>query len=305
LAEAAFALSDGTVSEPVESVLGWHILRVVKIEPRQEPTFAEVREELAEEVALRIAVDSMVSIANQLDDELGAGASLDEAARALGLTARRIEAIDRQGRDSAGEPVAELPAGAFLELAFETETGRESLLTETADGDYFILRVDSVTPAQIRPLGEVRAEVTELWRGSQRAKLAREKAEALAARIGVGNEFEIIATEAGLTVSRTQPVTRFETAVQNTPSPALAAKLFQIGIGEVTTAAAAQGHLVAKLTEVVAADPDSDPDAVAAVRESLVGTLQSDLLEQFLATMRGEYGVQIKDQALAELLASF
>jgi peptidyl-prolyl cis-trans isomerase D len=305
LAEAAFALSDGTVSEPVESVLGWHILRVVKIEPRQEPTFAEVREELAEEVALRIAIDSMVAIANQLDDELGAGASLDEAARALGLTARRIEAIDRQGRDSAGEPVAELPAGAFLELAFETETGRKSLLTETADGDYFILRVDSVTPAQIRPLGEVRAEVTELWRGSQRAKLAREKAEALAARIGVGNEFEIIATEAGLTVSQTQPITRFETAVENTPSPALAAKLFQIGIGEVTTAAAAQGHLVAKLTEVVAADPDSDPDAVAAVRESLVGTLQSDLLEQFLATMRGEYGVQIKDQALAELLASF
>jgi len=305
LAEAAFALSDGTVSEPVESVLGWHILRVVKIEPRQEPTFAEVREELAKEVALRIAIDSMVSIANQLDDELGAGASLEEAARALSLTPRRIEAIDRQGRDSAGEPVAELPAGAFLGLVFETETGRESLLTETANGDFFILRVDSVTPAQIRPLQEVRTEVTELWRGSQRAKLAREKAEALAARIEVGNEFEIIATEAGLTVSQTQPITRFETAVESTPSPALAAKLFQIGIGEVTTAAAAQGHLVAKLTEVVAADPDADPDAVAAVRESLVDTLQSDLLEQFLATMRGEYGVEINDQALAELLASF
>jgi hypothetical protein len=168
-----------------------------------------------------------------------------------------------------------------------------------------ILRVDSVTPAQIRPLGEVRAEVTELWRGSQRAKLAREKAEALAARIGVGNEFETVAAEAGLIVARTKPVTRFDSAIESTPSPALAAKLFQIGIGEVTTAAAAQGHLVAKLTEVVAADPDSDPDAVAAVRESLVGTLQSDLLEQFLATMRGEYAVQIKDQALAELLASF
>ena len=305
LAEAAFALSAGTASEPVESVLGWHILRVVKIEPRQEPTFTEVREELAEEVALRIAIDSMVSIANQLDDELGSGASLEEAARALSLTARRIEAIDRQGRDSAGEPVAELPGGGFLELAFETEAGRESLLTETADGDYFILRVDSVTPAQIRPLEEVRAEVTELWRGSQRAKLAREKAEDLAARIGAGNEFDTIATEAGLTVAQTEPVTRFESAAENTPSPALAAKLFQIGVGEVATATAAEGHLVAKLIEVVGADPDTDPDAVAAVRESLIGTLQGDFLEQFLATMRGEYGVEIKEQALAELLASF
>ena len=131
------------------------------------------------------------------------------------------------------------------------------------------------------------------------------EAEALAERVASGNEFEVVAAEAGLTVAKTKPINRFETAAANTPSPALASKLFQIVVGEVTTSPAAEGHLVAKLIEVVAADPDSDPDAVAAVRESLVDTLQSDLLEQFLATMRGEYGVEINDQALAELLASF
>jgi peptidyl-prolyl cis-trans isomerase D len=305
LAEPAFTLAEGAASAPVESMLGWHILRVVKVEPRQEPTFEEVREELAKDIAMQIAIDSMVSIANQLDDELGAGASLEEAAQALALSPRRIEAIDRQGRDPAGEPIAELPASRFLELAFETETGRESLLTETASGDYFILRVDSVTPAQLRPLDEVRAAVTELWRDAQRAKLAREKAEALAERIKSGNEFGVVAAEAGLTLAQTKPVTRFETAAASTPSPSLAAKLFQIVVGEVTTATAAEGHLVAKLIEVVAADPYTDPDTVAAVRESLAGSLQADLLEQFLATMRGEYGVEIKQQALDQLLASF
>lgn len=305
LGEPAFALAEGTASEPVESVLGWHILRVVKVEPRQEPTFEDVREELAQDIAMQIAIDSMVSIANQLDDEIGAGASLEEATQALALTLRRIESIDRQGRDPAGEPIAELPASRFLELAFETETGRESLLTETASGDYFILRVDSVTPAQIRPLDEVRTEVTELWRDAQRATLAREKAEALAERIESGNEIEVVAAEAGLTVAQTKPVTRFETAAASTPSPALTAKLFQIVVGEVTTATAAEGHLVAKLIEVVAADPYTDPDTVAAVRESLVGALQGDLLEQFMATMRGEYGVDIDNQALEQLLATF
>ena len=162
-----------------------------------------------------------------------------------------------------------------------------------------------MTPAQIRPLDEVRAEVTELWRDAQRAKLAREKAESLAERIKSGNEFEAVAAEAGLTVARTQPVTRFDTATPRIPSPTLASKLFQVSVGAVTTATAAEGHLVAKLIEVVAADPYTDPDAVAAVRESLVGALQGDLLEQFLATMRGEYGVEIKEQALDELLATF
>ncbi len=305
LAEAAFALAEGAVSEPVESVLGWHILRVVEVEPRQEPTFEELREELAKDVAMEMAIDSMASIANQLDDELGGGASLEEAARALALTTRRIEAIDRQGRDLAGEPVAELPADRFLEVAFDIEEGRESLLTETGNGDYFILRVDSVTPAQLRPLNEVRAEVTELWRSAQRAKLAREAAEALAERVKSGNEFAVVAAEAGLMVTQTKPVNRFETAADNTPSPALASKLFQIVVGEVTTSPAAEGHLVAKLIEVVAADPYTDPDTVGAVRESLVGSLQGDLLAQFLASMRGEYGVEIKQQALNELLASF
>ena len=305
LAEPAFTLPEGTASAPVENVLGWHILRVVKVEPRQEPAFEEVREELATDIAMQIAIDSMVSIANQLDDELGAGASLEEAARALNLTPRLIESIDRQGRDPAGEPVTGLPADHFLALAFETEAGRESLLTEAANGDFFILRVDSVTPAQLRPLDEVRAEVTELWRDAQRAKLARQKAEALAERIKSGNAFEVVATEAGLSVARTKPVTRFETAVASTPSPTLASKLFQVSVGEVTTATPAEGHLVAKLIEIVAADPYTDPDTVAAVRESLVGALRDDLLEQFLATMSGEYGVEIKEQALDELLATF
>ena len=305
LSEPTFALAEGTASAALQSVLGWHILRVVKVEPRQEPTFDEVREELAKEVAMRIAIDSMASIANQFDDELGAGASLEEAAQALRLTTRRIEAIDRQGRDPAGETIAELPADRFLALAFETETGRDTLLTETASGDYFILRVDAVTPAQLRPLDEVRVEVTELWRTAQRAKLAREKAEALAERIEAGSEFEVVATEAGLSVSRTKPVTRFETAVESTPSPSLASKLFQISAGQVTTATAPEGHVVAKLIEVVTADPYTDPDTVAAVREGLVASLQGDLLEQFLATMRGEYGVVIKEQTLDDLLASF
>jgi peptidyl-prolyl cis-trans isomerase D len=305
LAEPAFALAEGAASAPVESVLGWHILRVVKIEPRHEPSFDEVREALAKDIAMRIAVDSMASIANQFDDELGAGASVEEAAQALNLPARRIAAIDRQGRDQAGEAVGELPADRFLELAFETEAGRESLLTETASGDYFILRVDAVTPAQLRPLDEVRVEVTELWRDAQRAKLAREKAEALAERIKAGNELAVVATGAGLTISQTKPVTRFETAAASTPSPTLSSKLFQLNIGQVTTASAPAGHVVAKLIEIVAADPYSDPDTMAAVRESLVSNLQGDLLDQFLNTMRGEYGVQIKEQALDQLLASF
>ncbi len=305
LADAAFSIEGAAASAPLESPLGWHILRILKVEPAKEPIFAEVREQLARDVAMDLAVESRDSIANQLDDELASGATIEEAGRALGLELRYIEAIDRQGKTPAGEPVEDLPPDRFLEVAFETAAGAESLLTDSGNGDYFILRVDGVTPAQLRPLDEVREQVIELWRSAQRANLAREKAEALAERAKVGNELETLAAEAGLVVSTTAPITRFETAPARTPSPTLASKLFRIQPGEVTTATAPAGHIVAKLIEIQPADPAGNADDVAAVKEGLAGALQGDLLEQFTTTLRAEYGVTVNQRMLEDLLATF
>ncbi len=305
LADAAFSIEAEAASAPLESPLGWHILRILKVEPSKEPTFADVREQLAHDIAMDLAVESRDSIANQLDDEIAAGATLEEAGRSLGLALRRIDAIDRQGKTVTGEPVEDLPPDRFLEVAFETEAGTESLLTESGSDDYFILRVDGVTPAQLRPLDEVREQVIELWRAAQRANLAREKAEALAERAKVGSELETLAAEAGLVVSTTAPITRFETALARTPSPALASKLFRIRPGEVTTATASEGHIVAKLIEIQPADPAGNADDVAAVEEGLTGALQGDLLEQFITTLRAEYGVTVNERMLEDLLATF
>ncbi|MCH9013245.1 MAG: SurA N-terminal domain-containing protein, partial [Proteobacteria bacterium] len=163
LADAAFSIEVEAASAPLESPLGWHILRILKVEPAKEPIFADVRERLARDIAMGLAVESRDSIANQLDDELAAGATIEEAGRSLGLALRYIDAIDRQGKTPAGEPVEDLPPDRFLAVAFETEAGTESLLTESGGGDYFILRVDTVTPAQLRPLDQVREQVIELW----------------------------------------------------------------------------------------------------------------------------------------------
>ncbi|MEE8189315.1 MAG: SurA N-terminal domain-containing protein [Kiloniellales bacterium] len=305
LAEAIFTLGSGQVSAPVKSELGWHLLRVTKIAPRKEATLAEVREELAKDIAMRGAVETMISFANQLDDELAGGASLEEAAGGLNLALRRIEAITREGKTPFGGPVEDLPGERFIQVAFETETGQESLLTETGEGDYFVLRVDGVTRAQVRPLSKVREEVVELWRNAQRAERAREKAEYLAERAKVGVDLAILATENGYSVTTTEPLTRFETAASRTPSPVLPSRLFQIKQGEITTVTAANAHIVAKLIEIRPADPAKDAEQVAELRKNLASSLKGDMLEQFVITLRQEFGVRVNEQQLDTLLASF
>ncbi|MFQ5775051.1 MAG: peptidyl-prolyl cis-trans isomerase [Kiloniellaceae bacterium] len=305
LAEPAFALEENGVSGPLKSPLGWHILRVTKIEPQKEPTFEDVREDLTRDMAMSRAVDSMVSIANQLDDELAGGASLEEAAARLDFQLRRIEAIDRQGRDPEGHVVDGLPRDRFLEIAFATEPGEESLLTETSDGGYFIVRVDGVTPAQLRPLEEVRDQVAEIWRNAQRAQRAGEVAKALAERAKRGEKLEALAKAEGYELTTTEALSRFEGDPARSPSPALPPKLFQIAPGEVTTVNAPAGHLVVKLLEVRPADPSRARAEVAALQEGLAAAMRADVLDQFVAVLRGEYGVQVNERLVEDVLATF
>ena len=305
LGDEAFRIGQGDVGEPVDTGLGWHILNVTEIIPGEAPEFEKAREQLRDDLAMTQAIDGMVSLANQLDDELAAGANMDEAASVLNVKAVRIEAMDREGRDPQGTVIGDLPQEQFLEIAFDTSPGEDSLLTETSDGGFFILRVDGVTPAQLRPLDDVRDEVAELWRDARRAEKTREIAVRLAERARNGESLEEMGTAEGYAVEMTEPLTRFESDPARSFAPALAGKLFALAPREIDTVAAPAGHLVFELVEIAAADSASRSTEVTALRNSLSTAMRNDLLEQFMAGLRTEYGVTINQTSIDETLATF
>ncbi|MHA1600566.1 MAG: SurA N-terminal domain-containing protein [Alphaproteobacteria bacterium] len=305
LADATFAAAPDAVTAPVQSPLGWHIVKVTSVEPGRERSFEDVRDELAQDVGMRLAVDSMISIANQLDDSLGGGATLEEASRALGLEIRQIDAVDRQGNGSDGQPAAGLPGEPFLEIVFDTAAGSDSLLTESNDGGYFVLRTESIEQARLRPLAEVREQVTAQWRNRQRAERAAAKAQELAESLRSGAEFADVAAKAGLITTVTEPLTRFDSRAPNNPAASLPGKLFQLRPGEITTAQALEGHIVAKLDKIIPADPTRNPEDLADVQDGVASALQNDLLEQFAAALRARYGVTINDRMVENTLANF
>jgi peptidyl-prolyl cis-trans isomerase D len=57
LAEAAFAVPEGSVTAPVQSPFGWHVFRVERVIPPASRSFDEVREELRSEIASERAAD--------------------------------------------------------------------------------------------------------------------------------------------------------------------------------------------------------------------------------------------------------
>jgi len=303
LAEPAFALAPQSISEPIQSPLGWHVLRIGEVSPRVEPVFEEVEEELANDMAMRDAVDSLISIANEFDDEMASGATLEEAATNLNLSLVSIEAIDARRQDLDGNLIEDLPADpAFDQILSETEEGETSLLTETSDGGYFVLRVDSVVDPARRPFEDVKDRVAELWRGVQRNDRIRERAEALKADLDAGGTLAEVAAANELLLETSEPLRRSDPPPASVASPQLLSALFQVDEGEALIAPSAEGQVIAKLLEIQPADLSQASSALNTTQENLGRSMQGEMLDQFIIALQQEYPVTVNNTVLQELL---
>lgn len=298
MSDAAFSLPEGGHSQPIRSPLGWHVIRVSEIEAASHVSLDEVRRELTAELASEKAIDSLYDLANRLEDTLGGGATLEEAAAQLDLELLRIGATDRNGLDPAGTPVEGLPAeGKFLETAFATFEGSESNLSEAGPNGYFIVRVDGVTPPTLRPLESVSEEVAEAWKREQRATATAETAQAIVERLRNGAEPSAIAAEMGIEVTTTAAFTRAAVGAADDLPRALIDAIFTIQQGDATTARGAEASYVARLKEVRAADPYADQDVFEALGQQITRSLRDDLKAQLANALRGRYEVSVNQKS--------
>ena len=294
-----FALPEGAVGGPFQSPLGWHIVEVGEVEAARTRPLAEVRDEIAAAIARERAIDGLFKLSNELEDALAGGADLDEAARLIGVRALRVPAVDATGRTPTGEPAADGKlTGQMIGLAFATESGMLSPLTETDAGGFFVLRVDSVTPPARKPLDEVRDAVAAAIKDDARAERAEERARRIADKLATATPEEVAKAE-GLTVARTAPFTRAGVG-ENADLPAeTTIELFSRQIGETVVTADGTDYVVARLAEIRPPDPASDSANVA---DDLRAGIANDLLAQFAAALRAREDVRINRQALDALV---
>jgi peptidyl-prolyl cis-trans isomerase D len=300
LADIAFELPLNTPSEPVKTPLGWHILRVVKIEPAVTQTFEQAKPKLEAQLTHDEAVDRIYKVANRVDDALAGGMTIDDAMAKFELKKTEIAAADVGGHDPEGKPVVfPIPAGEVLKLAFATDEGQTSRVTETPDGGIFIVRVNKVTPPTIKPLAEVKEQAVAAWQGDKRREKVAKTAEDLAAAVKPDTRLAAVAAEKGLKVMTSPPLSR-RPARGDTTSPTLVAKLFKAKPGEVVTVADGAGSYVAQLDEVQAPEAPSQ-SAAEEVSRDLDQGMRTDLSAEFTQALRGRFPVEIKREAVDRL----
>jgi peptidyl-prolyl cis-trans isomerase D len=298
LADAAFALKAGATSEPIQDPLGWHILRLMEVKPEETESFEVAREKLAQEVARDMAGDRIAKLAGQVEDALAGGATVDDVAQRFGLKVSKIENVDANGNTIDGKPI-ELPvSGAdILKTAFSTPAGQTSSLNDLGESGSYVLQVDHITPAAVKPIEEVKARVIQGWQQEKRdaalAALAKEAADA----VNSGQKLGELAAQRKLQTFTTEPLPR---SGGNSVPPALVANIFGAKPGTAVFAKGNDGYLVAQVKEVLAPDPAKEEPELARFSERvLTPAMREDLLQEFDKALRARYPVNIDAAAVA------
>src|SRR5882724_6219535 len=91
IADGAFTLASGDVSQPQQGKFGFALVKIGKIEPAVTPSYEGVAAELKKQIASERARTKVAELRDKMEDERGGGASVIEAAQKLGLAAVTIE----------------------------------------------------------------------------------------------------------------------------------------------------------------------------------------------------------------------
>lgn len=299
LAETVFKLAKGVVSEPVEGPFGLQLLKITEIVPGKTPTLSAVRKTLATDIANEEAIETVFEQANKLEEAIGSGGKLEEAARDLGLTTRTLDALDAQGRDKNDRPVKKLPGAPFLKTLFETGKGEASLLTESTNNTFFIVHVDSIIPSQVRPFKAVRGQVAEDWKQAERWKTARAKGKTFVERLNAGGKIADIAKKSGYKLRKSGTFNRMGEGLTSGMAPALTAELSDItSTGGAAMADGRGGVNVAQLKKISKATPESDRKGVDALAKTLRAGIAGDVAGQLDKALRERHDVSINQRVL-------
>jgi peptidyl-prolyl cis-trans isomerase D len=181
-------MKKGEISDPVKSAEGYHIIWLRDLHPEKVRDFAEVKSELAKAYLDEQRDHEYSDISGKLTDAVYQDpTALAPAAKALGLTVQKTELFSRAG----GNGIAANPK--VVTAAFSTNVlaeGNTSDPIEIGPNHIVVIRVDRHVKPEPKPLDAVREQIRTTLLGQQAAKVAKERADTLFARLRKGENLE-------------------------------------------------------------------------------------------------------------------
>ena len=301
IADAAFSLQSGEVSQPEQGKFGFALVKIGKIEPAAMPTYESVAAELKKEISSERARTKVAELRDKMEDERGGGASVIEAAKKLGLVAVTIDAVDRSGRLPNGQPASNIPRGLdVISQAFNSDVGVDNDPIQFSGG-YVWYDVLAITPSRERSLDEVRDQVEAKWRDDQITSRLRTKATDMVQKLEQGGKLADEAAQAGLSVATASGFKR-DASLPGLPAGAVAAafRTANDGVGQ-TPDAGANAWIVFRVTDITVPPVDLASDDMKKLKDTVQRGLTDEQLAEYITKLESEIGTNVNQAAFAQV----
>ena len=301
IADAAFSLATGEVSQPEQGKFGYVLVKVGNIEAGAAATYESFASQIKREIASERARGKVSELRDKMEDERGGGASVIEAAQKLGLKAVTIDAVDRSGRLPNGQAALDIPRGLdVVSQAFNSDVGVDNDPIQF-NGGFVWYEVLGITPSRERSLDEVRDQVEARWKNDQIASRLRTKATEMVQKLDQGGKLSDEAASLGLRVETASGFKR-DASLPGLPAGAVATAFRTAKDAASQTAdTAANGWIVLRVTDISVPPVDLASDEMKKLKDNIQRAMTDELIGQYITKLESEIGVSVNETAFAQV----
>lgn len=203
--KAAFSMKPGEIAGPVKTMYGFHILKLEAKEDARVKPFAEVKEELRNNVVRQQVFDKMQVLADQIRAALTKSPEeADKVASAAGLTALKS---DKLTRNDLIPGIGTNPE--VVESAWTLPLGGVTPVVTIDPSKLAVLRVQEIVPVRPAELAEVQDQIKTILTNDKAQKLVQQKIKEFGEKLQAANgDLAAVAKQMGIEVKTTSAFSR-------------------------------------------------------------------------------------------------
>ena len=291
--EAVFAMKAGEIRGPIESDFGFHIIRLTETKPERvrplEEVRAQIEGELKQQKTGKLFSESAEKFQNRVYEQSD---SFVRIAEELKLQAKKSEWLTRSQIQALAGGNPKFAQTVFSSASIAAKKNSEAI--DLGNNSFISARVLEHKPSAVRPLDDVKAQITQQLQRRLATELALKAGAEKLAAAKLGND-------AGLTFSPVQKLMR-QTPVPNV-NQALSKITFAADLSKGAAVVGgtndAGGYSIAKVLKVV--EPEAaTAEKLKSLSQRLASQSGGDLTNSYLAALKEHIKVEVKKGAIPD-----
>jgi len=297
--QAVFSMKAGEISDIIETQFGFHIIKLVDIQPAHAQPLDKVRDQLANQLRQEKAGDEAYNLSLDLDDALGKEENLTAAANALDLTVRKLGPVSVQ--EALADPLFAADQ-KYRQKVFGLKPGDPIDIIELGDGRYAAVEIESRQSPDTLPFDKVAAQVYRDAKAEEARRLAKAKAdELLESARNRSSSMDMLTAQSGQPLFLSKPVRRSGVGDEASwLTPALLEQAFAIPEGGMVGRVidVARGFAVVRVRKVISASDEEFAKQADSIRQELLKASGAQRFARWMASVRDRHEISINTSVL-------